>query len=137
MIKLNRALSSAVVVGIFVSMVTVQGYGFRPSNTRAAGIKDIVGKWSGEAIQDGDSEKVPVALDLRLEENKIVGNIQSPAGEMKVTAATFANGQWSISCVSSEGVEARITCSIKNEKLVGQWSFGDNAGKFECARQKS
>src|SRR5258708_712053 len=104
MIKLNRALSTTLVVGVFVSMVAVQSYGFRPSNNRTSGIKDIVGKWSGEAIQDGDSDKVPVALDLRLDENKIVGNIQSPAGEMKVTAATFANGQWSISCVSAEGV---------------------------------
>ena len=137
MIKFSRAVLVVFGVGLLLSLLAVQGFGVQESKSKNSGMKEIVGKWSGAAIQDGESDTVQVTIELRLDGNRIAGDVHSPAGEMKVTNVTYTNGKWAISCVSADGVEAKINCSIKNEKLVGEWTFGPNTGKFEFAREKS
>jgi hypothetical protein len=141
MTKLSRSSSISVLLGVIILSVIVQGYAAQASKGAKsggnAGSKDIVGKWSGSATENSQSDVMEVKIDFRLEGDKITGQVYSQAGELKVTAVSFANGRWAIKCVSSEGQEAQISCSIKNDKLIGDWSFGDSTGKFELARDKN
>ena len=136
--KLTRRLSMALVMGLFVLFVAMQGDAFqshkaKDSESKSDG-KEILGKWTGGATTDGESEVLQVTFDLRLDGDKILGDIHSDASDLKVTNVAFAKGAWSIDCVSADGQEAKINCSIKNGKLVGDWSFGGNIGKFEFVR---
>src|SRR6185436_5691854 len=100
MVKRNRVLYLVFAAVLLVSFV-IQSYGFQA--TKNSGLKAIVGKWAGDATQDGTSDVLQVKLDLRLDGSRIVGDVQSQAGEMKVTNVSYANGKWAISLVSADG----------------------------------
>ena len=136
MINLIRAISLIFILGLLASVAGIQGYSFQKSKAAKSDIKDIVGKWGGEATEDGNSEVMQVTIDLRLDGNRIVGDVRSPEVELKVTNVSFADGKWAITCVSADGVEAKIGCTIKSAKLIGEWSFGGNTGKFQLSKSQ-
>jgi hypothetical protein len=107
-------LLTVCVVGLFISIFSAQGFGIQGSKTKTSSLKDIAGKWAGSATVDGQADPMHVALDFRLEGDKIVGDVKSDAGEMKVTATSFANGKWAIACVSPDGRRGEI--DLLNQK---------------------
>jgi len=46
-------------------------------------------------------------------------------------------GKWAITCVSPEGVEAKIKLLNEGRKLLGEWAFGESTGKFELSKSEA
>jgi hypothetical protein len=53
---------------------------------------------------------------------------------MKVTDVTYGSGRWTLTGQAPDGTQAKINCGVKSGKLVGEWVYGDNHGKFEFNR---
>ena len=96
--------------------------------------KSIAGAWEFVFDTEGGERRAPVVL--RLEGETVTGTFGSP--DTKITG-TFAKGVLKISFpfYSDEAqlhADLTITGKLVEDKLSGDWDFGDHGGTFEAAR---
>jgi len=97
--------------------------------------KEVVGKWEGP-VTTGAGE-MRMKLELRVEGDKIVGEISNPHGTWTVTDVKFAHGKWTISWRTPDDATGKMIGSVKGDKLAGDWDFAPNfVGTFDFTKAK-
>jgi hypothetical protein len=80
-------------------------------------------------------------LELRMENDKIVGEINNPHGTWTITDARFADGKWTLGWRTPDDATGRmigsILGSINGDQFAGKWDFPPNfVGTFNFSRKK-
>ena len=97
--------------------------------------KEVVGKWEG-MVTTGAGE-MRMKLELKIEGDKIVGEITNPHGTWPITDVKFTNGKWTISWRTSDDATGRMIGTVKGNQLAGDWDFPPNfIGTFDFSRVK-
>jgi hypothetical protein len=105
------------------------------SPARKSGRNPAIGTWEGTA-KDSQGGEMPVTITLKREGEKIVGDIATPEGKFTVTGGSFAEGKLALDFENPEGT-GKVTGSIKQNVMTGEWTFGTDKGSFECNRAEA
>jgi hypothetical protein len=102
------------------------------SPARKSGRNPAIGTWEGKASNSQGGE-MPVTITLKREADKIVGDIVTAEGKYTVTGGSFSEGKLAFDFENPEGA-GKVTATVKQNVMTGEWTFGGEKGTFECTR---
>jgi hypothetical protein len=88
----------------------------------AAGGDPISGDWDG--LVDTPDQQRPITLKLKLEGEKVTGEIGSEMGTVALQSGSYSGGNLSIAFPFQTGDMITMTAVLQEGKLVGQLSLG-------------
>ena len=101
--------------------------------TAHADTKDLAGRWIGQVFTDrGDME---IALQLRIEKDKLMGTLETMHGEWVVASVTEQDGGIVVAFTAPEG-KATMRGRLNGAKFTGDWTSHMASGRFELLRSK-
>jgi hypothetical protein len=92
----------------------------------------LTGKYEGIAKSAAIGD-IPVTVNIKNENGKLSGSIDTPQGALPITAGTFADGKVSLK-FDAGGNEGTVTAQIKEGKIVGDWTFSGQSGTIELKK---
>ena len=94
----------------------------------------LEGRWLGGI--DTDRGQMQIALELKMEKNKLTGAIKSPHGDWPVKSVTAHQGTYTIT-FDNGGAEGTMIGAVKDDAFSGQWDNSPNAkGSFSLSKAK-
>lgn len=92
----------------------------------------ISGKYEGVAKSDQIGD-IPLTAEIKNENGKITGKIDSPQGQLTITSGTFAEGKITMK-FDAGGTEGTVTATVQGDKIVGKWEIGGQGGPLELKK---
>ena len=93
----------------------------------------LTGTW--ECTSHGSSRgDMPFTLDLQQEREIVSGSASSPIGSAELSSASFKNNTLQIQ-IDSDDADYVLTANLKDGKLSGEWTHGDEKGTWEGKKQ--
>lgn len=92
----------------------------------------VSGKYEGVAKSETLGE-IPVTLEIKNENGKVTGKVESPQGPAPITSGTFADGKLLLK-LDAGGNELLVTATLKDDKLIGQWELMGQKGTLELTK---
>src|SRR2546425_12875070 len=92
----------------------------------------LSGKYEGVAKSDqlGD---IPITVELKNDNGKLSGKIDTPQGPAAITGGTFDNGKI-VMKFDAGGNEGTVTATLDGDKISGKWELGGQGGPLELKR---
>jgi hypothetical protein len=112
---------------LFAATALSQGTSQRGSSRNPAS-----GTWEGTA-RNTEGGELPVTMKLKSDGDKIIGDIETPEGNYTVSGGSYAEGKLTLDIENPQGT-GKVTASIKQNAMKGEWTFGADKGTFECKR---
>jgi hypothetical protein len=82
----------------------------------------ISGDWEGTVeLPDGS---VPFTMKLKLEQQKVTGEISSPQGSVPISEGAWVDGKLTIAFTYVDGAAIQMSGAITNDLLGGSLSYG-------------
>lgn len=88
----------------------------------------ISGYYEGIA-KNKANEEFPVTMELRLENDTLVGKLNTPLGNFPIVGGTYASGNVTI-MFDAGGVTGTIKAIYRDGKMSGSFVLGDDGGAF-------
>ena len=121
------------IVSITVCLVALGLTGFAQSKEKSLKPGPLTGTW--ECISHGSSRgDMAFTLDLQQEKDTVAGSVTSPIGSSDLSSASFKNKTLEIQIESDKG-DYVLTGKLKDGKLSGDWTHGDEKGSWEGKKQ--
>jgi hypothetical protein len=98
----------------------------------AAAQDTISGKYEGVAKSDQIGD-IPLTAEIKNENGKITGKIDSPQGQLTITSGTFADGKLTMK-FDAGGNEGTVTATIQGDKIIGKWELAGQGGPLELKK---
>jgi hypothetical protein len=122
---------------LFVVLLTVSAVAtassFNNSTNRPAQDKDTLsGKYEGVAKSDQIGD-IPLTVEIKNENGKLTGKIETPQGPAAITGGTFDNGKI-VMKFDAGGNEGTVTAMLDGDKISGKWELGGQGGGLELKR---
>ncbi len=92
----------------------------------------VSGKYEGVAKSDQIGE-IPLTAEIKNENGKISGKIDSPQGQLTITSGTFAEGKLTMK-FDAGGTEGTVTATLQGDKIIGKWEIAGQGGPLELKR---
>jgi hypothetical protein len=92
----------------------------------AAAQDTISGKYEGVAKSDQMGD-IPLTAEIKNENGKISGKIDSPQGQLMITSGTFADGKLTMK-FDAGGNEGTVTATLQGDKIIGKWELAGQGG---------
>jgi len=92
----------------------------------------VSGKYEGTAKSESIGE-IPVTLEIKNENGKLTGKVETPQGPAPITNGTFADGKITLK-LDAGGNELIVTAMLKDNKIVGEWELSGQKGTLELTR---
>jgi hypothetical protein len=92
----------------------------------------VSGKYEGIAKSEAIGE-LPITLEIKNENGKLTGKVESPQGPAPITSGTFADGKITLK-LDAGGNELLVTAMLKDNKIVGEWELMGQKGTLELTR---
>lgn len=90
--------------------------------SKAAAADPITGDWDGTVqMPDGG---MPFTLKLKLEGEKVAGEIGSQQGAVAITSGSFADGKLTISFTYVDGTGVSLSGALAEGQLSGSLNYG-------------
>ena len=92
----------------------------------------LSGKYEGVAKSDqlGD---IPITVELKNDNGKLSGKIDTPQGPAAITGGTFDNGKI-VMKFDAGGNEGTVTATLDGDKITGKWELGGQGGAVQLTR---
>src|SRR6185503_9259699 len=93
---------------------------------------NLSGKYEGVAKSDqlGD---IPLTVEIKNDNGKLTGKIETPQGPAAITSGTFENGKI-VMKFDAGGNEGTVTATLDGEKITGKWELAGQGGGLELKR---
>lgn len=118
---------------ITVCFVVVGLTGVAQSREKSLKPGPLTGTW--ECTSHGGSRgDMQFTLDLQQEKETVAGSVTSPIGSSDLSSASFKHKMLQIQIDSDQG-DYVLTAKLKDGKLSGEWSHGDEKGTWEGKKQ--
>lgn len=92
----------------------------------------VSGKYEGVAKSQASGD-IPLTVEIKSENGKLSGKIDSPLGILPITGGTYADGRVSLK-FDAQGTEGTVTAQFKDDKITGEWSLAGQTGTLELKR---
>ncbi len=120
-------------VPITVCLVALGLAGVALAKDKSLKAGPLTGTW--ECTSHGSSRgDMPFTLDLQQEKETVAGSVSSPIGSAELSSASFKNKMLQIQ-IDTDGGDYLLTANLKDGKLSGEWSHGDEKGTWEGKKQ--
>src|SRR5712691_3460373 len=92
----------------------------------------LSGKYEGVAKSDqlGD---IPITVDVKNDNGKLSGKIDTPQGAAAITGGSFDNGKI-VMKFDAGGNEGTVTARLDGDKIIGKWELAGQGGSVELKR---
>lgn len=97
-----------------------------------AGSDPISGKYEGVA-KSASIGDIPITVQIKNENGKLSGSIETPQGPAPITAGTFADGKIMMK-FDAGGNEGTVNAMFNDDKIVGDWELAGQTGTLELKR---
>ena len=106
---------------------------FNNSTNQPAQNKDTLsGKYEGVAKSDQMGD-IPLTVEIKNDNGKLTGKIDTPQGPAAITSGTFDNGKI-VMKFDAGGNEGTVTAMLVGEKISGKWELGGQGGPLELKK---
>lgn len=131
----SRKLTTPLLVAVLLALSTAaSAASFNKSTNPPAQNKDTLsGKYEGVAKSDqlGD---IPLTVEIKNDNGKLTGKIDTPQGPAAITSGTFDNGKI-VMKFDAGGQEGTVTAMLEGDKISGKWEVaGLGGGGLELKR---
>jgi len=130
----SRKLITPLLVAVLLTLSSVaSAASFNTSTNQPAQNKDTLsGKYEGVAKSDqlGD---IPLTVEIKNDNGKLTGKIDSPQGPAPITGGTFDNGKITMK-FDAGGNEGTVTATLDGDKITGKWELAGQGGSVELKR---
>ncbi|PYT04602.1 MAG: hypothetical protein DMF60_14795, partial [Acidobacteria bacterium] len=92
----------------------------------------LSGKYEGVAKSDQMGD-IPLTVEIKNENGKLTGKIDTPQGPAAITSGTFDNGKI-VMKFDAGGNEGTVTAMLVGEKISGKWELGGQGGPLELKK---
>ncbi|HLG13338.1 MAG TPA: hypothetical protein VJH03_02290 [Blastocatellia bacterium] len=89
----------------------------------------ISGKYEGVA-KNASIGELPLTVEIKNDNGKISGKIDSPQGPAPITSGTYADGKLTLK-FDAGGTEGTVTAKFADGKITGEWELGGQTGTLE------
>jgi len=93
---------------------------------------NLSGKYEGVAKSDQIGD-IPLTVEIKNENGKITGKIETPQGPAAITGGTYDNGKI-IMKFDAGGNEGTVTATLDGDKITGKWELAGQGGGLELKR---
>ena len=104
----------------------------KPTNPAAQTKDTLSGKYEGVAKSDQIGD-IPLTVEIKNENGKLSGKIDTPQGAAAITSGTFDNGKI-VMKFDAGGNEGTVTATLDGDKITGKWELGGQGGGLELKR---
>jgi hypothetical protein len=131
--QLRRTIALlSVALLIFASSVAF-GASFNTNANQGAKPADpISGKYEGVAKSDQIGD-IAITVDLKNDNGKLSGKIDSAQGSFAITSGSFADGKVMMK-FDAGGNEGTVNAMLAGDKISGKWEIGGQGGPLELKR---
>jgi len=130
----SRKLTTPLLVAVLLTLSAVaSAASFNNSTYQPGQNKDTLsGKYEGVAKSDqlGD---IPLTVEIKNDNGKVTGKIETPQGPAAITSGTFDNGKI-VMKFDAGGNEGTVTAMLDGEKITGKWELAGQGGALELKR---
>jgi hypothetical protein len=120
---------------ITICLATVGLAGVAQAKEKSLKAGPLSGTW--ECTSHGGSRgDMAFTLDLQQEKDTVAGSVTSPIGSADLSNASFKNKTLEIQIESDSG-DYVLTAKLKDGKLSGEWTHGNENGTWEGKKQAS
>jgi hypothetical protein len=103
----------------------------KQSTDKPAG-DNLSGKYEGVAKSDQIGD-IPLTVELKNDNGKLSGKIDTPQGPAAITSGTYADGKLTMK-FDAGGTEGTVTATVNGDKISGKWELGGQGGPLELKR---
>lgn len=89
----------------------------------------IAGKYEGVA-KNASIGELPLTVEIKYDNGKISGKIETPQGPAPITSGTYADGKLTMK-FDAGGNEGTVTAKFADGKITGEWELGGQTGTIE------
>ena len=76
---------------------------------------------------------IPLTVEIKNDNGKLTGKIDSPQGPAPITGGTFDNGKITMK-FDAGGNEGTVTATLDGDKITGKWELAGQGGSVELKR---
>jgi hypothetical protein len=106
---------------------------FNKSTNQPGQNKDTLsGKYEGVAKSDQIGD-IPLTVEIKNDNGKLTGKIDTPQGPAAITGGTFDNGKI-VMKFDAGGNEGTVTAMLNGDKISGKWELAGQGGSLELKR---
>src|SRR5215471_1097515 len=129
----SRKLTSLLLAAVLVTLsVVASSSSLNKSNYTPAQKDNLSGKYEGVAKSDQIGD-IPLTVEIKNENGKISGKIETPQGPAAITGGTYDNGKLTMK-FDAGGNEGTVTATVDGDKISGKWELGGQGGGLELKR---
>ncbi|MFY9554457.1 MAG: hypothetical protein WAV47_07020 [Blastocatellia bacterium] len=126
----SRKLMTPLLITVLMTLASVAS---AASLTNPAQAKDTLsGKYEGVAKSEQMGD-IPLTVEIKNDNGKLSGKIDTPQGPAAITSGTFDNGKI-VMKFDAGGNEGTVTATLEGEKISGKWELGGQGGGLELKR---
>jgi len=104
----------------------------KPTNQPLQTKDTLSGKYEGVAKSDQMGD-IPLTVEIKNDNGKLSGKIDTPQGPAAITSGTFDNGKI-VMKFDAGGNEGTVTAMLAGDKISGKWELGGQGGPLELKR---
>lgn len=126
-------LTTPLLFAVLLALSTVASAASFNTTYQPAQNKDnLSGKYEGVAKSEqlGD---IPLTVEIKNDNGKLTGKIETPQGPAAITSGTFENGKI-VMKFDAGGNEGTVTATLDGEKITGKWELAGQGGGLELKR---
>lgn len=129
-----RKLTTPLLVAVLLTLSAVASAATLNKSTYQPGQnKDsLSGKYEGVAKSDQIGD-IPLTVEIKNDNGKLTGKIETPQGPAAITGGTFDNGKI-VMKFDAGGNEGTVTAMLDGDKISGKWELAGQGGGLELKR---
>jgi len=130
----SRRLRTPLLVAVLITLSAVASAAtFNYSTNSPAQAKDpLSGKYEGVAKSEQIGD-IPLTVEIKNDNGKVSGKIDTPQGPAPITGGTFDNGKLTMK-FDAGGNEGTVTAMLDGDKITGKWELAGQGGTLELKR---
>jgi hypothetical protein len=130
----SRKLMTSLLIALLMTLSAVaSASSVNKSTNLSSQNKDALsGKYEGVAKSDQIGD-IPLTVEIKNDNGKLSGKIDSPQGPAPITSGTFDNGKI-VMKFDAGGNEGTVTAMLDGDKITGKWELGGQGGSLELKR---
>ena len=130
----SRKLTTPLLVAVLMALsAAASAASFNKSTNQPGQNKDTLsGKYEGVAKSDQIGD-IPLTVEIKNDNGKLTGKIETPQGPAAITGGTFDNGKI-VMKFDAGGNEGTVTAMLDGDKISGKWELGGQGGGLELKR---
>jgi hypothetical protein len=128
----SRKLTTPLLVFALLALSAVASAASFNKSTYEPAQDKLSGRYEGVAKSDQLGE-IPLTVEIKNDNGKLTGKIETPQGPAAITSGTFDNGKI-VMKFDAGGNEGTVTAMLDGDKITGKWELAGQGGGLELKR---